>query len=84
MIKSGAAGADVPYGAGRTGLLGGWNMFGDDRYYRRSAVPLVPTGWRRNGVIGITATVLMAGGLLLAAATADDADAATIETVGQP
>ncbi|GAA0626771.1 hypothetical protein GCM10009547_32820 [Sporichthya brevicatena] len=60
-------------------------MFEDDRYYRRSDLPVVPTGWRRNGVIGITATVLMTGGLLLAAATADDADAAvTSESVEQP
>ena len=54
-------------------------MFGDDRYHR--AVPMVPTGWRRNGVIGLTATVLMTGGLLLAAATTDSADAATVQQV---
>lgn len=50
-------------------------MLENDRYYR--AMPMVPTGWRRNGVIGITATVLMTGGLLLAAATTDGAHAAT-------
>ena len=49
-------------------------MFGHEGYGRYAAAP---TGWRRNGVIGITATVLMAGGLLLAAATSDRADAAT-------
>ena len=54
-------------------------MFGDDRYYR--TMPMVPTGWRRNGVIGITATVLMTGGLLLAAATTDGASAATTSQV---
>lgn len=51
-------------------------MFGDEGYGRYHA----PTGWRRNGVIGITATVLMTGGLLLAAATTDGADAATAGT----
>ena len=49
-------------------------MFGDEGYGRYTAAP---TGWRRNGVIGITATVLMTGGLLLAAATSDGAGAAT-------
>ncbi|HUR75691.1 MAG TPA: excalibur calcium-binding domain-containing protein [Sporichthya sp.] len=53
-------------------------MFGEQHYYR--PVPLVPTGWRRNSVIGITATVLMTGGLLLAAATTDSAHAATVGT----
>lgn len=54
-------------------------MFGDEGYGRYPA----PTGWRRNGVIGITATVLMTGGLLLAAATTDGADAATVGTSAQ-
>lgn len=49
-------------------------MFGDEGYGRYTAAP---TGWRRNGVIGITATVLMTGGLLVAAVTADTASAAT-------
>ena len=49
-------------------------MFGDEGYGRYHA----PTGWRRNGAIGITATVLMTGGLLLAAATTNGADAATV------
>ncbi len=63
---------------GRTGSTSGEDaMFGDDRYYRRQALPVVPTGWRRHGVIGITATVLMTGGLLLAAATSNSADAAS-------
>ena len=57
-------------------------MFGDDRYYR--AMPMVPTGWRRNGVIGITATLLMTGGLLFAAATTDGADAATVTQTQSP
>lgn len=51
-------------------------MLDNDRYHH--AAPMVPTGWRRNSVIGITATVLMTGGLLLAAATADSAHAATL------
>jgi hypothetical protein len=59
-------------------------MFGDDRYHRHQAMPMVPTGWRRNGVIGITATLLMTGGLLVAAATTDGADAATITQVQSP
>jgi hypothetical protein len=42
---------------------------------------MVPTGWRRQGVIGITATVLMTGGLLLAAATTDSAGAAPTSQV---
>lgn len=50
-------------------------MFGDDRFHR--TMPMAPTGWRRNGVIGITATVLMTGGLLLAAATTDAGAATT-------
>ncbi|MBA3744010.1 hypothetical protein [Sporichthya sp.] len=53
-------------------------MLENDRDYR--TMPMVPTGWRRNGVIGITATVLMTGGLLLAAATTDGAHAATVGT----
>jgi hypothetical protein len=49
-------------------------MFGDEHYGRYVAPP---TGWRRNGVIGITATLLMSAGLLFAAATTDGAGAAT-------
>jgi hypothetical protein len=58
-------------------------MFGDNRYHRHQAMPMVPTGWRRHGVIGLTATVLMTGGLLLAAATTDSAHAATVGQVQQ-
>ena len=52
-------------------------MFGDEGYGRPTPAP---TGWRRNGVIGITATLLMTGGLLVAAATTDGANAATTGT----
>ena len=49
--------------------------------YDRFAVHGAATGWRRNFTIGVTATVLMTGGLLVAAATTDGAHAATVETV---
>lgn len=52
-------------------------MSGYDRY-DRYALRGAPTGWRRNSLIGVTATVLMTAGLLLAAATTDGAHAATI------
>jgi hypothetical protein len=42
---------------------------------------MAPTGWRRNSIIGLTATVLMTAGLLVAAATTDGAHAATVEQV---
>jgi hypothetical protein len=57
-------------------------VFRHDRY-DRYAVHTAPTGWRRNSIIGVTATVLMTAGLLVAAATADDAHAATVEQVAQ-
>jgi hypothetical protein len=55
-----------------------------DRFARRQAYAPVPTGWRRNSLIGITATVLMTAGLLVAAATMDDAHAATVVQLQVP
>lgn len=55
-------------------------MLGHDRYHRNE-IHMVPTGWRRNSIIGLTATVLMTAGLLVAAATTDGAHAATVEQV---
>jgi hypothetical protein len=42
---------------------------------------MAPTGWRRNSIIGLTATVLMTAGMLVAAATTDGAHAATVDQV---
>lgn len=49
----------------------------------RFAVHGAATGWRRNFTIGVTATVLMTAGLLVAAASTDDAHAATVTQVTQ-
>lgn len=53
------------------------NTYARRTEHRRSvATAAVPTGWRRNGAIAVTATVLLTGGMLVAAATTDGADAA--------
>jgi hypothetical protein len=51
--------------------------------YDHHRIHMAPTGWRRNSIIGITATVLMAAGLLVAEATTDGAHAATVRQVQQ-
>jgi len=55
-------------------------VLGQDRYHRNT-IHMAPTGWRRNSIIGLTATVLMTAGMLVAAATTDGAHAATVDQV---